>query len=300
MRKKKAQPDLACEPLLFELPEQQPDEIRVDQLKHPVWTENKAKLIERYLYYFVLVTKHGTYIDGFAGPQRPNNPEMWAANLVLESEPQRLRHFYLFDESADQVQRLKHLRKIQPSVNGRTIEIYKGDFNAKVRTLLRKRGIKETEATFCLLDQRTFECHWKTLAELAKYKGAGRPKIELFYFLAVSWLPRALSAVRNKKLLQQWWGRDDWACLKRVGVDQIKEMIIERFKSELGYKSVKAWPIYDRKGSEFVVYYMIHATDHEEAPKLMARAYNEAVQPAKVAEQLSLGLVLNGQSNASH
>jgi three-Cys-motif partner protein len=300
MRKKSVQPNLAREPLLFELPEQQPAEVRVDQLKHPVWTENKAKLIERYLYYFVLVTKHGTYIDGFAGPQRPNNPEMWAAKLVLESEPRRLRHFYLFDKSAKQVQRLKHLRKIQPSVNGRTIRIYEGDFNAKVRTLLRSREIKETEATFCLLDQRTFECHWKTLAELAKYKGGGRPKIELFYFLAVSWLPRALSAVKNKRLLRQWWGRDDWTCLKCVKVDQIKGMIIERFKSELGYNSVKAWPIYDRKGSEFVVYYMIHATDHEEAPKLMGRAYNEAVQPAKVAEQLSLGLAPSGQDPVSH
>ena len=300
MRKKSVQPNLAREPLLFELPEQQPAEVRVDQLKHPVWTENKAKLIERYLYYFVLVTKHGTYIDGFAGPQRPNNPEMWAAKLVLASQPRRLRHFYLFDKSAQQVQRLKHLRKIQPSVNGRTIRIYKGDFNAKVRTLLRSREIKETEATFCLLDQRTFECHWNTLAELAKYRGTGRPKIELFYFLAVSWLPRALSAVKNKRLLRQWWGRDDWTCLKCVKVDRIKEMIIERFKSELGYKSVKAWPIYDRKGSEFVVYYMIHATDHEEAPKLMARAYNEAVQPARVAEQLSLGLVPSGQDPASH
>ena len=28
-----------------------------------IWTENKAKLIERYLYYFVLVTKHGTYVE---------------------------------------------------------------------------------------------------------------------------------------------------------------------------------------------------------------------------------------------
>jgi hypothetical protein len=45
---------------------------------------------------------------------------------------------------------------------------------------------------------------------------------------------------------------------------------------------------------------MIHATDHAEAPKLMARAYNEAVQPTHVAEQLSLGLVLSGQAPVSH
>ena len=32
-------------------------------------------LIQRWGYYFVMVTKHGTYIDGFAGPQDPNNEQ---------------------------------------------------------------------------------------------------------------------------------------------------------------------------------------------------------------------------------
>ena len=40
------------------------------RIQYPVWTERKAKLIQQYLYYFVLITKHGTYIDGFAGPQK--------------------------------------------------------------------------------------------------------------------------------------------------------------------------------------------------------------------------------------
>ena len=53
------------------------------RLKYPLWTENKARLIERYLYYFVLITKHGTYIDGFAGPQKKEPPFTWAAKFVL-------------------------------------------------------------------------------------------------------------------------------------------------------------------------------------------------------------------------
>jgi len=216
---------------------------------------------------------------------------MWAANLVLESEPRWLRHFYLFDKSKTQVRRLRNLQKQQPEISERTIEIFGGDFNANVRNLLERREIKQTEATFCLLDQRTFQCHWNTLVLLANYKKAAEPKIELFYFLAVSWLPRALSAVKNKKLLQEWWGRNDWAELKNAEVQQIQERIVERFKSELGYKYVMAWPIYDRKGGQFIVYYMIHATDHPEAPKLMRRAYNEAVQPTHAAQQIPLGLL---------
>ena len=74
---------------LFELPtstESGPTEPKVKRPFEPIWTENKAKLIERYLYYFVLITKHGTYIDGFGGPQKFTKPETWAAKLVLENQ----------------------------------------------------------------------------------------------------------------------------------------------------------------------------------------------------------------------
>src|SRR5712672_141396 len=50
------------------LPATGPKRLTFKRPQHPIWTENKAKLIERYLYYFVMVTKHGAYIDGFAGP----------------------------------------------------------------------------------------------------------------------------------------------------------------------------------------------------------------------------------------
>ena len=40
------------------------------------------------------------------------------------------------------------------------------------------------------------------------------------------------------------------------------------------------------------MYYMIHATDHPEAPKLMERAYNQAVLPKETVEQLKLELGL--------
>jgi hypothetical protein len=38
------------------------------------------------------------------------------------------------------------------------------------------------------------------------------------------------------------------------------------------------------------MYYMIHATDHPEAPKLMNRAYELTVQPQEPVEQLGLDL----------
>jgi hypothetical protein len=82
--------------------------LRFKPARHPIWTENKAKLIERYLYYFVLITKHGVYIDGFAGPQS-DKPDSWAAKLVLESKQTFLRRFLLCELSPIGVEKLKEL-----------------------------------------------------------------------------------------------------------------------------------------------------------------------------------------------
>ena len=63
---------------------------------------------------------------------------------------------------------------------------------------------------------------------------------------------------------------------------------MDRFRQELHYESVVQWPIWDKQGSNRIMYYMIHATDHPEAPKLMRRAYRRAVDPIEPIEQLRL------------
>ena len=269
---------------LFRLPPSSIPEPKIKALQFPVWTEKKAQLIERYLYYFVLITKHGTYIDGFAGPQKPDRPEMWAAKLVIDSEPKRLNHFYLFDSNRTAIRNLKELKDVHP---GRNIVVYSGDFNQRIVDLLRSEVIKQTEATFCLLDQRTFECHWSSLKALAEYKTSGY-KIELFYFLPNSWLERALSGLKNKNILRQWWGRNDYPSLLNMTRTERRHAFITRFKQELGYVSVKPWPIYEKHDGGAIMYYMIHATDHPEAPKLMQRAYSHAVEPKESEDQLRL------------
>src|SRR5260370_9490211 len=60
-----------------------------------IWTENKAHFIQQYLKYFVQITKHGAYIDGFAGPHAHENLGAWSAALVLAIAPKRLRKFFL-------------------------------------------------------------------------------------------------------------------------------------------------------------------------------------------------------------
>src|SRR3989442_14464491 len=189
-------------PFLLELPEREDHEPSVEPLTHPIWTANKARLIEEYLRLFVYITRHGTYIDGFAGPQKRQLLDMWAAKRVLESQrkPRRIRHYHFFEVDQESFKLLEELRAEQPEDPERTIDLYHGDFNLRIHELLNARTIRESEATFCLLDQRTFECYWSTVRALAQYKQRGR-KIELFYFLASNGLTRSLKATTKNILL---------------------------------------------------------------------------------------------------
>ena len=216
---------------------------------------------------------------------------------MLESQPRWLRHFYLIDADSEQIRRLEELRSAQPPPDQtrheprRTIEILCGDFNVLVHQLLDSRPITEKEASFCLLDQRTFECHWTTIQALARYKHAGH-KIELFYFLPNAWLDRALAAQEDIDVLDRWWGGTGWAILRGMPPIARAQLVANRLKTGFGYASVKPMPIFDREGGSRVMYFMIHATDHPEAPRLMARAYRRAVLPREPVEQLALELGL--------
>lgn len=305
-KKKKAEQDDLPFPGGLPAPSGDDDEPKTKRLEHPVWTENKARLIERYLLYFVFVTHHGTYIDGFAGPQERNNPEtwpeMWAAKLVLATEPKWLRNFYLFDIDPEQVERLRVLKKEQPERDSknrkinRKIEVKEGDFNVLIHELLGSGAIGQAEATFCLLDQWSIQCHWSTVKALAQYKSAGNNKIELFYFLAVGWLSRTIRATtQDEEKLRQWWGRDDWSQFLGIRKQKQAAIFAKRIKEELSYKSVKYYPIFNKQEGSNIMYYMIHATDHPEAPVLMTRAYNRAYLPEKY-EQLLLDETFDSSS----
>jgi len=277
-------------------PAEQPHEnkLRLKHLKQPIWTENKARFIQRYLYSFVMVTKHGTYIDAFAGPQRVNKLDAWAAKLVLEGQPHTfyLRHYYLIELDQRKIPLLDALRdEHQQSAGHRRVQIYvrHGDCNTIIPELLAKRPISNHEASFCLLDQRTFECHWSTVETLARYKESGH-KIELFYFLPNSWLPRAVSRTKNVERLRRWWGRDDYDVFLHLSEAKRCSTFCERLKTDLGYTHVLPFPILERARGRRVMYYMIHATDHPAAPKLMTYAYNTAVQPPPSEEQFLLEL----------
>jgi hypothetical protein len=99
-----------------------------------------------------------------------------------------------------------------------------------------------------------------------------------------------LAAQKDTEVIAAWWGRDDWPSLGKMSREGRRDAFIERLREELGYKSVKAWPIYERQNGGAIMYYMIHATDHPEGPKFMSRAYRYAVFPLEPIEQLKFEL----------
>jgi hypothetical protein len=65
-------------------------------------------------------------------------------------------------------------------------------------------------------------------------------------------------------------------------------MRTRRFVKELGYRFFAAYPIYDRDEGNRIMYYMVHASDHEEAPALMVRTHVKAVRALLKETQLLL------------
>ncbi|MCA1703933.1 MAG: three-Cys-motif partner protein TcmP, partial [Actinobacteria bacterium] len=229
-------------------------------LSRPLWTELKAALVARYLYYFIFITKHGTYIDAFAGRQSDSAHEGWAVEEVLKNQPDWLRRYFLFERSMERAVELEELPARFP---GRAISITVGDCNVELPRVLGPGSLRKKEAAFCLLDQRTFECQWTTCQHVALIKD-GDYKVEQFYFLAQGWLDRSLAASTTpdgEARVERWWGRPDWGGLRTLaGIDRAR-MMAGRFTSELGYAEATPWPIFEaERGGGRVMYYMIHAT----------------------------------------
>lgn len=275
---------------LFDMPEVGPATPVFRPFDHPVWTENKAKLIARYLFLFVMVTRHGLYIDGFAAPQEPDLADSWAAKLVLETVPRQfLREFWLCEENPTRAQYLRDLVAAQPVTRPpQRFKVLEGDFNRTYREILSSGRVTPSKATFCLLDQWTFECKWDTVRALAAHKSEGN-KVELFYFLATGWLDRSMAALTaNPQVATEWWGSEAWRDLQGMDGTRRAFLLCERFKQELGYTYVNPFPIYKRGSAGAVMYHMIHASDHPEAPKFMARAYRTTTSAELPAQQLEI------------
>ncbi|HWV98943.1 MAG TPA: hypothetical protein VNZ64_04540 [Candidatus Acidoferrum sp.] len=87
--------------------------------------------------------------------------------------------------------------------------------------------------------------------------------------------------------LCKWWGDSTWAELLTKRGFLRAQHVCDRFRTELKYKHAYPFPIYEEKDKGGrVMYYMIHASDHDEAAVLMNRAYGKALDIQESVEQL--------------
>src|SRR5580698_2744978 len=120
--------------------------VEIGTLPSPIWTETKAQLIQNYLRLFLFITKHGVYIDGFAGPQDKHNPASWAAKLVLELEPPWMKSFFLCELDTSSYSELVSMLHAQKTISGRQIAHKQGDFNQWVAEVLASGSITDKTA----------------------------------------------------------------------------------------------------------------------------------------------------------
>ncbi len=269
-----------------------PPPVRIKQLNRRVWTTSKVQLIRRYLEVFVQITKNCYYIDAFSGPQNDDRDKSWAAKNVMELTPKwAFRKFALFELNTQSIGHLEELKRQHESGKERQIWVVPGDCNITLPQYLAANPVREKEATFCLLDQRTNECDWATVEAVARHKTAGT-KIEIFYFLPAWWFERFVSALKTNKeeCLRRWWGREDYDIFTKIGRGRRAEVVANRLKTELGYKHAMAYPIYEDAQSSKIMFHMIHATDHDAAPELMVRAYNniETLGPIVTQQEMEM------------
>ena len=247
------------------------------QLSGRLWTGQKSRLIAEYLHRFLHVTKSGTYLDLFAGPQNEAYDEDWSIKRVIErrDEGPNIRYFAACDNSAQQIERLEQLRATYVN-RPFTFNIYHGDANKQITKMLQEAPTNLP--TFCLIDQRTFECDWATVKSIAEYKAGDKFKIEIFYFLAEAWLDRAWKSRSDDERLTSWWGSNDFLKFFQqrnvYRAHELKQRLIDEFQ----YKYVEPWSIHKQGDRGRTMYYMIHASDHHRATRLMSEAYNEVNQ----------------------
>lgn len=266
------------------------------QFEGNIWTHRKALLIQEYLRLFTMITYRGTYIDGFAGPQDgQDDSKTWAARKVWESNPgkakRRITRFELFELGTKSHRQIRKMLD-GTEADGREIFLQKGNCNEEIPRRLIEAPI--SGAAFCLLDQRSDECDWATVETVAKHK-ADPYKIEIFYFLMGSWYDRyraGLGSATRRERLKRWCGSKDFPILDKASPERAAELFSRNFKELLNYKHVKPYPIFDNISpatNGTCKFYMIHATDHDEAPKFMRRAYKKLASgwdPNKVQDNM--------------
>lgn len=260
------------------------------------WTESKLDMLSSYLRAFTVASKRaGTtvYLDLFAGQATNINkhtglPIEGSLLRALQTDPPFtvLRGFELRQDRAASLQ-----TAYQSLAPQRDVAIYPGDVHESLAPALAQLANCNWAPTFAFVDPDGVEAKWELLEALARYKGQGKTKTEIFLLLAAAQIGRVVNDSLDARNLQRaeqqvtaLFGSDDWRPIlrdRRVGVldaerarDELTNLMRWRLEKALHYKYTHSLRLTNLQGVP--IYDMIFATDHEVGDKIMASVYKTA------------------------
>lgn len=254
------------------------------------WTQHKLNILGTYLQLFATASTKASeriYLDLFAGSpenvsRETNKGILGSTYRALTAHPPFTR-ICLFELPSKARRMEENLRRRYP--NRRGIKVYSGDCNEKIDEALNdlaRAGLRWAP-TFAFIDQYDHEVHWETLAKIAAFKEAGRPKAEMWILFGTSFYARGLR-LRQKALdpsyaddLTRMFGSEEWLPItegRRRGLldarqwrREIVNLMRWRLQQVLGYKESHALTIRNTRGHN--LYDMIFVTDHPAGDRIM-------------------------------
>ena len=243
---------------------------RLEKSGPALWTAEKSALIDEYIHLFLVVTKHGVYVDLFAGPQRVEDTESWSVRRVLERRTvgnPSIRHFAVCDKDPGQAQRLRELGSRHPSFRVYPRRRERGNPH-------NPRGSRDRDEYGVLLSDRP--AHLRVPLghrENGRAAQIGGPQNRAVL------LPRARLARSRPEQGEPGEAPGPGGAMETTvsssAFDRIERAnaLCRRFRDELKYEHAMPFAIQERGANSRIMYYMIHASDHRRAAELMSQAY---------------------------
>ena len=242
-------------------------------IEAPLWTIDKSRLIDEYLHHFLLVTKHGVYLDLFAGRNTQLTPRIGPSGGFWNGAPRATLPFVTTRCATSSASRRTGCG-ILGGTTPRSASMKVMPTSAFTRCwrehlLLRRR---RASALSTSVRSNATGLPWKQSHNTSVK--AIRSRCSIFSRRS-GWtaLGPAPATARNWRHGGATGTTQHFRTLRSV---ERAIALCKRFRDELGYAYAVPFAIHEKGAGSRTMYYMIHASDHPAAAGLMARAYLRA------------------------
>lgn len=259
------------------------------------WSEIKLRCIHNYLgAYSNILTRVGYkeyyFIDGFASTgfcQRKETATMirGSATLALTVHPPFSKYFFIeLDEN-----KVKELEKLKNLFSGLKVEIFHGDCNIEIATVLQKIG--DNTPFIALLDPQAGDLYWDTIQKISE-KNKAELLINFPFGMAIN---RYMPLVKGKAIdremrdkLYKIFGTEDWEPIYHerkkgtITASQARDKYLDIYLIGLKKLGFKYCAVKNLKNSKNVhIYYLIFASRNRKGLEKMKDNFIEGNEPER-------------------